>query len=66
MSRKPLTECLPCPICGEENNPIKPCARRHESQSQIYTFRCPACLTRCFLTGGTYDRLVESDKIFTL
>jgi uncharacterized Zn finger protein len=58
-------EYLACPICGEENNEIKPCARRHEHQPLSYTFRCPNCGTRAFVSEETYDSLVEQDKILT-
>ena len=58
-------EYLHCPICGEENNEIKQCARRNETQPLSYTFRCPSCGTRAFMPEEIYDRLVEEDKILT-
>jgi DNA-directed RNA polymerase subunit RPC12/RpoP len=58
-------EYLPCPICGDKRNEIKPCARKYEHQPLSYTFRCPGCGTRAFLPEDIYDRLIEAEKILT-
>lgn len=58
-------EYIACPICGEDNNEIKPCARRNDNKPLSYTFRCPSCGTRAFVPGNIYQRLVEEEKILT-
>lgn len=58
-------EYLACPMCGEESNEIKPCARRSENHPLFYTFRCPGCGTRCFLPEEVYNKLVEQEQILT-
>lgn len=56
-------EYLPCPMCGEVNNEIKPCIRKNEHQLLSFTFRCPGCGTRAFIPEDCYDQLVAQDKI---
>ena len=56
-------EYLHCPICGEENNEIKPCARKTDHHLLSYTFRCPGCGMRAFIPEILYEKLVNEDKI---
>lgn len=56
-------EYLICPICGDENTEVKPCARKASHLPLSYTFRCTSCSTRVFLTEETHERLTEAGYI---